>query len=249
MTMKFNPSNPLIQLCLKGMGLEASGELEAAQETFQAAWEQAETDYEKFIVAYQVGIRQKANTDRLHWLQQSLAFSQKVDDEDVKSAYPTLYLAIASCYEELKDAKNAQKNRALAKVYKGKPTDKGPFYHGTKAQLQPGDLLVAGRHSHYESGFVMNHIYFTANINGAGLAASLAKGDGEERVYLIEPTGDFEHDPNVTDKKFPGNLTRSYRSTEPLKVLAEMTDWSKLSPQERQEWEERLAKNTGEIIN
>ena len=95
----------------------------------------------------------------------------------------------------------------------------------------------------------MNHIYFAANINGAGLAAALAKGKGKERVYVVEPTGEFENDPNVADKKFPGNLTRSYRSQEPLKVLGEITDWEKLTHSERQEWEEKLAKNKGKIIN
>jgi hypothetical protein len=74
-----------------------------------------------------------------------------------------------------------------------------------------GDLLTAGRDSNYQTELTMNHIYFTALANGAGLAAALAKGDGRERVYIVEPTGSFENDPNVTDKKFPGNPTRSYR--------------------------------------
>ena len=95
----------------------------------------------------------------------------------------------------------------------------------------------------------MNHIYFTANINGARLAAALAKAEGRERVYIIEPTGEFENDPNVTDKKFPGNLTRSYRSREPLRIIGEETDWAKLTTKERNEWHEKLAKNKGEIIN
>lgn len=95
----------------------------------------------------------------------------------------------------------------------------------------------------------MNHIYFTALVNGAGLAAELAKGMGEPRVYIIEPTGNFENDPNVTDKKFPGNPTRSYRSQEPLKIVGEIKDWVRLTPGELQNWRERLADNKGEIIN
>ena len=95
----------------------------------------------------------------------------------------------------------------------------------------------------------MNHIYFTANINSAGLAATLAKGEGRERIYIVEPTGEFENDPNVTDKKFPGNLTRSYRSKKPLRIIGEVTDWTKLTPKERREWSDKLAKNKGEIIN
>ena len=127
--------------------------------------------------------------------------------------------------------------------------DNGPFYHGTRADLKVGDLLTAGFNSNYKSEVVMNHIYFTALINGAGLAAALAKGEGAERVYIVEPTGDFENDPNVTDKKFPGNPTRSYRSAAPLKIIGEVTDWVRLTEEERQQWRERLANIKGEIIN
>lgn len=119
--------------------------------------------------------------------------------------------------------------------------DEGPFYHGTKADLQIGDLLTAGFRSNYKPEIIMNHIYFTALANGAGLAAALAKGTGHERVYAIEPTGSFENDPNVTDKKFPGNPTRSYRSQAPLKIVGEVTDWVKQTPEEIQKWHERLA--------
>ena len=97
--------------------------------------------------------------------------------------------------------------------------DAGPFYHGTKADLEIGDLLTAGFNSNYRPEVVMNHIYFTALADGAGLAAALAAGEGPERVYIVEPTGDFENDPNVTDKKFPGNPTRSYRSSAPLRIV------------------------------
>ncbi|MGI5942968.1 MAG: NAD(+)--rifampin ADP-ribosyltransferase [Pelotomaculaceae bacterium] len=128
-------------------------------------------------------------------------------------------------------------------------SDIGPFYHGTKADLKVGDLLTAGGISNYKPELKMNHIYFTANVNGAGLAATLAIGEGRERIYIIEPTGEFENDPNVTDKKFPGNLTRSYRSKEPLRIIGEVTEWAKLTPKERREWREELVKNKGEIIN
>lgn len=128
-------------------------------------------------------------------------------------------------------------------------SDSGPFYHGTKANLQTGDLLTAGFNSNYRPEVIMNHIYFTALINGAGLAAELAKGNGEPRVYIVEPTGSFENDPNVTDKKFPGNPTRSYRSRDPLKIVGEVTEWVKLTEEELQLWRERLANIKGEIIN
>jgi hypothetical protein len=131
--------------------------------------------------------------------------------------------------------------------------DDGPFFHGTKADLQPGDLLTAGFRSNYRPEVVMNHIYFTAQRDGAGLAAELAAGEGEPRVYLVEPTGDFENDPNVTDKKFPGNPTRSYRSREPLRVIAVIEDWTRLTPEALQAWHARLAAiradERGEIIN
>jgi len=127
--------------------------------------------------------------------------------------------------------------------------DDGPFYHGTRADLQIGDLLTPGFRSNYKPEVIMNHIYFTALVNGAGLAAELIRGEGRERVYIVEPTGDFENDPNVTDKKFPGNPTRSYRSLEPLRVIGEVEDWERLTPEQLQDWRDRLANIKGEIIN
>lgn len=120
--------------------------------------------------------------------------------------------------------------------------DSGPFYHGTKADLKVGDFLTAGYKSNYHPDVIMNHIYFTALVKGAALAAELAPGNVPARVYIVEPTGSFENDPNVTDKKFPGNPTRSYRSKEPLKVVGEITDWERLSPEELKVWKENLAK-------
>ena len=108
--------------------------------------------------------------------------------------------------------------------------DEGPFFHGTKADLRVGEFLAAGFRSNYRPEVVMNHIYFTALPDGAGLAAELAAGEGDPRVYAVEPTGAFEDDPNVTDKKFPGNPTRSYRSTEPLRIVGEVADWTRQSP-------------------
>jgi rifampin ADP-ribosylating transferase len=131
--------------------------------------------------------------------------------------------------------------------------DEGPFFHGTKADLRVGDSLTAGYRSNYRPEVVMNHIYFTALPDGAGLAAELAAGDADPRVYLVEPTGAFENDPNVTDRKFPGNPTRSYRSNEPLRIVAEVNDWTRLTPAALQEWRDRLAvlraDERGEIIN
>ncbi len=130
--------------------------------------------------------------------------------------------------------------------------DKGPFYHGTKADLKIGDLLTPGFKSNYHHEVIMNHIYFTALVQGAGLAAEIIDGEGEPRVYIVEPTGNFENDPNVTDKKFQGNPTRSYRSKEPLRIVGEITDWKRLTPEELQVWQENLAKlkaSNAPIIN
>jgi hypothetical protein len=129
--------------------------------------------------------------------------------------------------------------------------------HGTIADLRVGDFLTAGRHSNYRREIVMNHIYFTAVVDGAGLAAEiaaeLAEGEAIPRVYAVEPTGAFENDPNVTDKKFPGNPTRSYRSRAPLRIVSEITQWTRLTPEQLQTWRERLSallsSDRGEIIN
>src|SRR6185312_7525683 len=223
--MEFNPNNPIIKLCLQGMAMEEKGKLEEASNLFLQAWNEATNDFEKFIAAHYVVRHQKNVSDRLKWLETVLQFALKINDDTVKSAFPSLYFDIAKYYEDINNAAEAKKNYELATSFADNPSDKGPFYHGTKADLQIGDLLTAGGSSNYKSELKMNHIYFTALLNGAGLAATLAKGEGRERVYIVEPTGSFENDPNVTDKKFPGNPTRSYRSEEPLKIVGEITDW------------------------
>ena len=249
MDNQFDPNNKIIQLLLQGMGMEDSGKPEEASLLFSKAWSEAIDDFEKFIAAYYVARHQKNVSDKLKWFETSLQFALKVNDEAVKSAFPSLYLNIAKCYEALSDPDKAKKHVELSHSYKGTPSDPGPFFHGTRADLQVGELLTSKGESNYKSGLKMNHIYFTAVISGAGLAAALAKGDGPERVYIVEPTGDFENDPNVTDKKFPGNLTRSYRSQEPLKIVGEATDWLQQTPEELRRWQEKLADNKGEIIN
>ena len=103
------------------------------------------------------------------------------------------------------------------------------FYHGTKADLEVGDLITPG----FGSNFVdrqLKHIYFTATLEAATWGAELAVGDGRGRIYVVEPTGPFEDDPNLTDRKFPGNPTQSYRSRDPLRVTGEVTDWQGHSP-------------------
>ncbi len=247
--MEFSPSNNVVRLCLQGMGLEEKGDFEEAGRLFVQAWNEATNDFEKFITAHYVSRHQKLLTDRLKWLETALHHALKINDDSVRAAFPSLYLNIAKCYEQLGDLDNAKRNYELAASFKNAPSDKGPFYHGTRADLQVGELLTAGFGSNYISELTMNHIYFTALINGAGLAAALAKGDGRERVYIVEPVGDYENDPNVTNKKFPGNPTRSYRTQAPLKIVGEVTDWARITADELQKWREKLANNKGNIIN
>ena len=115
------------------------------------------------------------------------------------------------------------------------------FYHGTKADLAVGDLITPGFGSNFADR-VLNHIYFSATLNAATWGAELAKGEGRGRIYIVEPTGPFEDDPNLTDKKFPGNVTGSYRSSFPLRVTAEVTDWVGHAPAELHAMKEGLAR-------
>lgn len=247
--MEFNPNNNIVKLSLQGMAMEEQNKPEEASELFLQAWNEATNDFEKFIAAHYVARHQKNVPAKLKWLETVLQFALKINDDTVNSAFPNLYTNIAKCYEDLGDIGKAKKLYELATSFKNKPSDKGPFYHGTKAALQVGDLLTAGGSSNYKAELTMNHIYFTALVNGAGLAAALAKGNGPEHVYIVEPTGPFENDPNVTDKKFPGNPTRSYRSQAPLKIVGVATDWVRQTPEDIQKWRNKLANNKGEIIN
>jgi len=247
--MEFSPTNKIVQLCIQGMNMEDKGNSEEAGKLFLQAWNEAANNFEKYLAAYYVARHQKNVHDKLKWFETALQLALKISDDTVKSAFPALYSNIAKCYEDLGDVDSAKKNYESAESFKGKISDSGPFYHGTKADLQIGDLLTAGNQSNYQSELVMNHIYFTAIASGAGLAAEIAKGEGNARVYLVEPTGVFENDPNVTDKKFPGNPTRSYRSKAPLKIVGEVTNWARQTPEELEKWREKLANSKGEIIN
>ena len=110
----------------------------------------------------------------------------------------------------------------------------GVYLHGTKADLGVGDLLVSGRESNFEAGRVMNYVYFSATLDAAVWGAELAIGEGRGRIYIVEPTGEFEDDPNLTDKKFPGNPTQSFRTREPVRVVGELVDWVGHSPEKLQ---------------
>ena len=118
--------------------------------------------------------------------------------------------------------------------------DLGPFFHGTKADLQPGELLQPGRTSNFGERIPAHYIYLTATLDAATWGAELAVGEGPGRIYRVDPTGPFEDDPNLTDKRFPGNPTRSYRTREPLRVVAEVLHWEPHPPEVLQDMRNHL---------
>lgn len=128
----------------------------------------------------------------------------------------------------------------LMPIKGGAELDAGPFYHGTKADLKPGDLLEPGCSSNYGGRKKANYIYLTATLEAAIWGAELAVGGGPGRIYRVEPTGPFEDDPNLTDKKFPGNPTRSYRTRQPLRVAGEIPDWEGHPPETLQKMRDHL---------
>ena len=120
-----------------------------------------------------------------------------------------------------------------------------PFYHGTRADLAVGDLLRRGFASNFQAQ-ALSWIYFSATLDAAIWGCELARGDGRERIYIVEPTGTFEDDPNLTDKKFPGNPTASYRSRDPLRILGEVDEWEGHSPARLREMKDFLARLAAE---
>jgi virginiamycin A acetyltransferase len=123
-----------------------------------------------------------------------------------------------------------------------KDLDEGPFYHGTKANLKPGDLLEPGYTSNFGKGSKANFVYLTATMDAATWGAELALGEGQGKIYRVEPLGKIENDPNLTDKRFPGNPTRSYRTREPIRVVEEILDWEGHSEEELNHMKENLEK-------
>lgn len=119
------------------------------------------------------------------------------------------------------------------------------FYHGTKADLKPGDLLAPGFGSNFRDR-ELKHIYFSATLEAATWGAELARGEGRGRIYTVEPTGEFEDDPNLTDKKFAGNITASYRSLAPVRVTGEVEDWVGHTPEQLQAMRDGLARLNAE---
>jgi hypothetical protein len=116
------------------------------------------------------------------------------------------------------------------------------FFHGTKADLKPGDLIVVGYPSNFTEAKPLSWVYFSGTLDAAIWGAELAAGNGQERIYVVEPTGPIEDDPNLTDKKFPGNPTLSYRTRGPLRVIAEVTKWQGHPPERLQQMKDGLAR-------
>lgn len=116
------------------------------------------------------------------------------------------------------------------------------YYHGTRADLRPGDLIAAGHASNYGARKANPWVYFAGTLEAAVWGAELAQGEGRERIYIVEPTGDFADDPNLTDQKFPGNPTLSYRSREPLRVVGEVEQWQGHAPEQVQHMKDALAR-------
>jgi rifampin ADP-ribosylating transferase len=119
--------------------------------------------------------------------------------------------------------------------------DPGPFFHGTRADLAPGDRLVPGYSSNYGGRERANFLYLTATLDAATWGAELALGEGPGRIYQVEPTGPIENDPNLTDQRFPGNPTRSYRTRDPLRIVVEVPDWQGHPPEVLQQMRDHLA--------
>ena len=114
------------------------------------------------------------------------------------------------------------------------------FYHGTKTDLKPGDIIEPGYNSNYGKRNKATYVYLTATLDAATWGAELALGEGPGRIYMVEPTGPIADDPNLTDKKYPGNPTKSYRSRDPLRVMGEVTDWKGHSPEELKAMKDHL---------
>jgi rifampin ADP-ribosylating transferase len=116
------------------------------------------------------------------------------------------------------------------------------FFHGTEADLNPGELIAVGYKSNFAEAKSLSWVYFTGTLDAAIWGAELAAGPRRERIYVVEPTGVIENDPNLTDKKFPGNPTLSYRSREPLRVIAEVAKWQGHSPERLEEMKDGLSR-------
>ena len=115
-----------------------------------------------------------------------------------------------------------------------------PWYHGTRADLRAGDLIDPGYASNYGQRKSASWVYFTGTLEAAIWGAELAQGEGRERIYIVEPTGEFVDDPNLTDQKFPGNPTASYRSQQPLRVTGEVEQWQGHSPEQLKHMKDHL---------
>lgn len=150
-----------------------------------------------------------------------VSWSQEFDDADVAKRIAKVVVP----------ANEQNLDKLMTELGQEPPKEK-LFYHGTKADLKTGDLLGAGYTSNYGSRRQAKYVFFAATLGAATWGAELAAGDAKERIYIVEPTGQYEDDPDLTNKRFPGNPTQSYRTKDPLRVTGEVTDWTGHSPEQ-----------------
>lgn len=248
MTYDFDLTNIILQQCLTTINKAYSCNQKTVLE-LQTLQQLANSDFEKFITLYYISKYEDNNEKKITYLKEAIKYASKSEVFALFSSLPYLYNELSSTLNKNGDYNEANTAQNIGLKYQTNTLDPGPFYHGTRAELQVGDMLKPGFPSNYQPEIIMNHIYFTTKIDGAGFAAALANGDSKERVYIVAPLGNYENDPNVTDMKFPGNITRAYRSSEPLKIVGEITDWNRLDESELNKWREKMKTSTKKILN
>src|SRR5690625_2361586 len=137
--------------------------------------------------------------------------------------------------------KSMQQNDHRTPPVPFEPHESGAFLHGTKAKFEVGAVLSLGQISNFEKGRISNHVYFTKTLDASAWGAELAAGDGHELIYIVEPLGQYEDDPNVTDKRFPGNPTLSFRSADPVRIVGELAHWTGHTPEQIAQMRNSLA--------
>lgn len=248
MTYDFDMKNPILKQCLEIITKNSKDNHTIVCE-LQQVQQLTNNDFENFITYYYLSKYQSNYEQRITYLNKAIEYAIHSEIFAVYSSLPYLYTQLSITLNSVCDYKNAKVAKFKADEYQNNTRDVGPFYHGTRADLHIGDMLSPGFPSNYQPEIIMNHIYFTTKIDGAGFAAALASGNSKERVYIVEPVGNYENDPNVTDMKFPGNLTRAYRSDKPLKIIGEIEQWNHLDEDELNKWREKMKTSNQKILN
>ncbi len=249
MQLEFDPNNEVILKCLKAQKLFEDGKDDEANIVFIKAQEKVSNKFEEFIFLYYQSRVLIDEKEKLSILKKAISIAKNLNNDIARSALTSLANQVADIYQKQGKIQKYSEYNNLAQSYIFKISDIGPFYHGTNVKLNVGDLLKPGFKSNYNSDVIMNHIYFTASKRGAAFAAELVAVENKPYVYLVEPLGNYENDPNVTNQRFIGNPTRSYRSDKPLRILEIITKWEQHSPDQIKAWREKVKNNKGKIIN